>query len=162
VCRPVQRAEKGTRGNGRIDGAQGAAADAVGHHRADAAFVAVAFCDDAAAKRRRQRIHFEMRRGAFDLVEQTEDVGRRQVAQPVGQRPAIPACRGQRGEQPVERAVLAEEEELVLAAEVVIQVAGGEVGGDRDVAHAGGGEAARAKHAGRGPHDLDPAVVGAK
>ena len=53
--------------------------------------------------------------------------------------------RGERGEQTVERAVLAEKQDLVLAAEVVVQVAGREVGGDRDVAHAGGGEAAVAE-----------------
>jgi hypothetical protein len=34
-----------------------------------------------------------------------------------------------------------------------------QVGGDRDVAHAGGGEAAGPKHPRRGAHDLDAAGV---
>ena len=84
----------------------------------------------------------------------------RQIVQAIGQRPAVASRRGERGEQAVERSVLAEEEQLVLAAEVVIQVAGREIGGDRDVAHAGGGEPARAEHARRGAHDLDAAHVG--
>ncbi len=67
----------------------------------------------------------------------------------------------QRREQAVQRPVLAEEEQLLLAAEVVIQVPRREVGGDGDVAHAGGGEAAGAEHAGGGAHDFDTAGLGA-
>jgi hypothetical protein len=101
-----------------------------------------------------------MRGGSFELVDEAQDVRDREIAQAIGQRPAIAPCRVEGGEQPVERSVLAEEQELVLAAEVVIQVAGREVGGDRDVAHAGGGEPARAEDARSGPHDLDPADIG--
>ena len=158
--RPVERAEKGARGDGRIGGAQGAAADAVGHQGADASLVPVAFRDDERAQSRREGVDLEVGRGSFELVDEAQDVGGREIAQAIGQRPAIASRRRQRGEEAVERSVLAEEEELVLAAEVVIEVAGREVGGDRDVAHAGGGEPARAEHARGGPHDLDPAHIG--
>ena len=67
---------------------------------------------------------------------------------------------GQRLEHAVQRPVLAEEEQLLLAAEVVVQVSGRQVGGDRDVAHAGGGEATVAEHPRRGAHDLHAAPVG--
>src|SRR6185503_5640530 len=68
---------------------------------------------------------------------------------------------GQRLEQPIERAALAEEEDFVLAAEVVIEIRRREVGGDGDLAHPGGGKAAGAEDAGGGAHDRDPAAVGA-
>jgi hypothetical protein len=160
VCRPVERAEEGARGDGRIGSVQGAAADAVRHKGAHAALVPVAFRDDEAAQPRREGVDLEVRGGSFELVDEAQDVGGREIAQAIGQRPAVASRRGERVEQAVERSVLAEEEELVLAAEVVIQVAGREVGGDRDVAHAGGGEAARAEHARRGAHDLHTAEVG--
>ena len=60
-----------------------------------------------------------------------------------------PGATVERGEQPVERPVLAEKEDFVLAAEVVVQVAGRQVRGGGDLAHARGGEATRAKDAGR-------------
>ena len=161
MCRPVQRAEKGARGDRRIGGAQGAAADAVGHHGAHAALVAIPLGDDEAAERRRQGIDLEMRRGALDLVEQAEDVCGGEIAQAIGERPAGAPLRRQRGQQAIERPVLAEEEDFVLAAEVVIQVAGRQVRGHRDVAHAGGGEAARPEDARRRAHDLEPPAVGA-
>jgi hypothetical protein len=59
----------------------------------------------------------------------------------------------------IERAVLAEEQDLVLAGEVVVEVGGGEVGRAGDVAHAGGGVAAVPDDAGRGPEDLEAAPV---
>ena len=76
-----------------------------------------------------------------------------------GQRATIAPGGSQRGEQPVGGAVLTEEQQLVLAAEVVIQVAGRQIGGDADVAHARRREAALAEDAGRGAHDLDAAGV---
>ncbi len=57
--------------------------------------------------------------------------------------------------------MLAGVENLVLAAEVVIEVGGGEVGGDGDVAHPGGREPHRAEDAGRGGEDFRPARRGA-
>jgi hypothetical protein len=56
-----------------------------------------------------------------------------QGVQAIGQRLARIAPRlGQRLEQARERSILAVEQDLVLAAEVVIQVAGRQVGGDGD------------------------------
>ena len=162
MCRPVQRAEKGAGGDRRIGRAQGAAADAVGDHRAHAALVAIPLGDDEAAEGRRQGVDLEMRRGALHLVEQAEDVRRGELAQAIGERPARAADRGQRRQQPIERPVLAEEEDFVLAAEVVIQVAGRQVRGHRDVAHAGGSKPVRPEDARRRAHDLEPAGVGAE
>ena len=59
-----------------------------------------------------------------------------------------------RVEHPIQRAVLAVIEEVVLAVEVVIEVGGREPGGVGDVVHAGIGEAALAEEARRGPKDL--------
>jgi hypothetical protein len=161
VRRPVEGAEKGPRRHGGVGGAQHPAADPGGDQRAHAALVPIALGDDARAKAWRERIDFEMRGRSFDFVDQTEDVRDGQIAQPGRQRPPIATRGGERLEQPVERSVLAEEEELVLAAKVVIEIAGREAGGDGDVAHAGGGEAARTKHARGGPHDFHAAAVGA-
>jgi hypothetical protein len=160
VCRPVERAEKGARGHGRIDSAQGVTADALRNERPHAALVPVALRDDEATPSRRQSVDFEMRGRPFDLVDEAQHVRRREIAQAVGQRPAIAARRGEGGEQTVERSVLAEEENFVLAAKIVIQVAGRQTGGDGDLAHTGGGEAPRTEDARRGPHDLHPAGIG--
>ena len=102
-----------------------------------------------------------MRSRSLDLVDEAENVRDGHVAEADRQRPPIPPSGRQRVEQPIHRAVLAEEQQLVLATEVVIQVAGGEICGHGDVAHAGGGEPARAKHAGGGAHDLHAPAVGA-
>lgn len=102
-----------------------------------------------------------MRRRTFDLGDQAEDVADREIAQPFRQRTLVALRIGQRGEQPVERAILAEEEDFVLAAEVVIQVRGREIGGDGDVAHPGGGEATVAEDLRRRAQDADAAGVGA-
>jgi hypothetical protein len=89
-------------------------------------------------------------------------VGDRHVVQAIGQRPRRIAARlGQRFEQPIERSVLAEEEDLVLAAEVMIEIGGREVGRDRDLAHAGGGKAAGAEDTRGGAHDVEAPAVGA-
>lgn len=159
--RPVERAEKGARGDGGVGGAERAAADAVDDQRADTALVAIAFGDDETAQPRRQCIHFEMRGRPFHLVEQAEDMGDREAAKAIGDRLAIAPRGDERREQAVERAILAEEQDLVLAAKVVIEIARGEVGGDRDFAHACGGEPVGAEGARRGAHDREPAVIGA-
>ena len=65
------------------------------------------------------------------------------------------------GLEAIERQGLAGVEDLVLAAEVVIEVGGGEVGGDGDVAHAGGGKPHRAEDARGGRQDLGAARLGA-
>ena len=115
-----------------------------------------------ARRRGRQRVDLEMRGRALDLVEQAQHVRDGEIAQARRQRPRDPArAAASAASRRSSDAVLAEEEQLVLAAEVVIEVAGRQVGGDGDVAHAGGGEAARAEDARRGAQDLDAAGVGA-
>ena len=157
---PVQRAEKRPRGDRRIGRAQDAAADAGRDERPDAALVRVALGDDARAEPGGEGVDLEMRRRPLDVVEQTQHVGRRHLAQASRERPGVAPRARECGEQAIQRPILAEEQQLVLAAEVVIQVARRQVGGDGDVAHAGGGEAARAEHAGGGAHDLDAPRVG--
>jgi len=148
---PVERAEKRTGRDGRVGRAQRAAPNAAGDERAHAALVPIPLGDDAGTKTRGEGVDLEVRGGAFDLVDQAEDVGDRHVVQTIRQRPAIFARGGQRVEEAIDGAILTEEEELVLAAEVVIQVARRQVGGDGDVAHAGGAEAASARHATMAP-----------
>ena len=160
--RPVQRAEQRTCGDGRIRGPQLAAADAVSDESADAAFVSIPFRDDALAQPRRQGIDFEMRRRSFHFVEQTEDMTDGERPEPRGERLFVAAGRRERREQPIEGAILAEEEQFVLAAEVVIEVAGRQVRGGRDVAHAGGGEAVRPEEARGGAEDPHAPGIGAK
>jgi len=162
VSGPRQGAEKRARGDRRVGRAQRAALDAVGDQRADPALVAIALGDDAGAKARRQGVDLEMRGRSLHFVDQAEHVGHGHVVQAAGQRPAAIAPRvRQRVEQAIERSILAEEQDLVLAAEVVVQVAGRQVGGDGDVPHAGRREAARPEHAGGGPHDVDAPRPGA-
>jgi hypothetical protein len=65
-----------------------------------------------------------MRGGALDLVDETQHVGHGQAAETGRQRQAA-APRDREGfEETVERSILTEEQELVFAAEVVVQVAG--------------------------------------
>jgi hypothetical protein len=156
---PVERAEERAGGNRGVGGAERMGADAAGDERTDAALVLIAFGDDARAQTRRQRVDFQVRRGSFDLVEQTEDVSDRHLAQAAGQRSATLARGGERVEEAIDRSVLTEEEQFVLAAEVVIEVGGREVGGGRDVAHAGRGEATGAEDPSGGTHDLDAAGI---
>jgi hypothetical protein len=161
VSRPVERAEKRAGGDGRF----GAAAAFGRDEGAHAALVAIAFGDDPIAKRRRQGVDLEVSGGPFETIDQAEHVRDGQLAKARRERtPILRAGRargGQSVEQAVQRAVLAEEEQLLLAAEVVIQVAGRQVGGDGDVAHAGGAEAAVAKDGSGGAHDVDAARLGA-
>ena len=159
--RPVERAEKGARRHGRIAAAQLAAANAGGDERADTALVAIALGDDGRAQASGEGVDLEVRRRPFDAVDQTQDVRDRQRVQPRADRPAAGAGGAERAEKAVERPILTKEQDLVLAAEVVVQVAGGEVGGDGDLAHAGGGEAAGAEDAGGGAEDLETPGVGA-
>jgi hypothetical protein len=147
---PVQRAEEGARCDSGIGRVESSGTDAVGHERADAALVFIAFGDDASSETRREGVDFEMRSRSLDLVNQAEDVRDGHVADANRQRPPIPARGGQRFEKPIHRAVLAEEQQLVLAAKVVIEVAGGKIRG----------EPARAEDARRRPHDLHAAAVG--
>ena len=158
---PVQRAEEGAGGDRGVGCVQRPGARAGRHQRPDAALVAVALGHDLRPQAAGQRVDLEVRGGPFDLVEQAHHVSDCEGAQTRRQRLApVPPDRGQRLEHAIDRAALAEEEQLVLAAEVVIEVAGRQIGGDADVAHAGGREPALPEDAGRGPHDLDAAGVG--
>jgi hypothetical protein len=156
VRRPVEGAKECSRRHSGV----GAAAARRGDERPDAALVAIALGDNPLAQTGRQRVHCQVRGRAFHLVDQTQHVSDRQAAEADGERSRIFPRGGKRREQTVQRPVLAEEEQLLLAAEVVVQVAGGEVGGDGDVAHAGGGEPAGAEHPCGGAHDLHTAGVG--
>jgi hypothetical protein len=88
-------------------------------------------------------------------------VGHGQLLQPFGERAAALARARECQEEAIERSILTEEEDLVLAAEVVIEVAGRQVGGHGDFAHAGGGEATRTENTTGGAHDAEPSAVGA-
>lgn len=83
----------------------------------------------------------------------------RQVTKACRERTIGPARIGEPGEQVIERAVLTEEQQLVLPAEVVVEVARRQVGFDRDLAHAGGGEAAGPEDAGGRPENGDAANI---
>ena len=157
---PVERAEKRARRQCRVGRGQRAAACSLRHESADAALVAIAFGDDGRAQALGQRVELEVRGRALQLVEQAEDVGRGEGPEPIGDRRARTPGRREVRQQAIQRAVLAEVEQFVLALEVVIQVAGGEVGGDGDVAHAGGRKAAVTEDARGGAEDVDAARVG--
>ena len=161
VSRPVERAEKRARRNRRIDGAELAAPDAGGEERADAALVAIALGDDQVPQRGRQRVHFQMRRRSFELVDEAPNVRERERPQPVGEGAAGAPSLGERRGEPIERAILAEEENLVLAPEIVVEVRRGQIGRDGDVAHPGGGVAARAEDARGRAQNVDAAGLGA-
>lgn len=161
VRRPIQGAKKCAGRQRRVLRTEGAALDALRDQPAHAALVAIALGDDRGTQAFRQRIKLEVRRRSEQLIDQAEHVGDGQLAQALGQRRAAAPRRLQRLEQAIQRPVLAEVEQFVLALEVVIEVAGGKVGGDGDLAHPGGGVAACAKDAGGGAQNGDAALVGA-
>jgi hypothetical protein len=121
---PIERAEKGACGDDRVGGVKRPAPNAFANERPYAALVPVAFADDERSEARWKRIHLEMSGGSLDFVEQAQDVGDCQVAQSTRQRPVVTAHGGQGCEQTPERPVLAEEQQLVLAPEIVVQIAG--------------------------------------
>src|SRR5579864_3469057 len=63
----------------------------------------------------------------------------------------------ERCEQAVQSAVLAEEQDFVFAAKIVVEIGGGEVRSGSDVPHAGGKESAGAKLTSRGAQNLEAA-----
>ena len=158
---PVQGTEKRARRDRRIARGERAPGDAGRDERAHAALVAVALGDDDRAALRRQRVDLEMRRRSFDFGDQAQRVTNGELAQPIRQRPAIALGGGEGGEQAIQRPVLAEEQDFVLAAKVVIEVRGRQIGGDGDIAHAGGGEATAAEDLRRGAQDVDAPRLGA-
>lgn len=157
---PVEGAEQGASSDGGVDRVELAGPHPFGNQRADAALVAIALGDDRGAQPLGQGIEFEMRSRALQFVDHAQDVRRGERAQPLAERPGAAPCIVQRRQQAIERPVLAEVEQFVLALEVVIQVAGRQVGGDRDVAHPGRRKATVAKNPGGGAQDGDAARVG--
>ena len=83
-----------------------------------------------------------------------------ELTKPGHQRTIGAARLGERGQQVIERAVLAEKQQLVLAAKVVVEVAGRQVGFDGDLAHAGGCEAAGPKDASGRSQNPDAPGIG--
>jgi len=159
--RPVQRAEERAGGEDGIGRLERAGTDSIGDQRADAALVPIALGDDRLSQPAGKGVDFEVRGGAFHLVDEREHVRFGEGAQTIRQRSGAAPRVGERAQELLQRSVLAEEQELVLPAEVVIQIARREVGGDRDVAHAGGGEPPLTEDAPRRAQDLHAPAVGA-
>ena len=102
-----------------------------------------------------------MRGGPFHLIENAEHMSDGQGSEPHGQRAAARAGELSRCQQAIQRPILAEEEDLVLAREVVVEVSGRQVGSDRNITHPCGGESPRPEDLSGGAQDLDTATVGA-
>ena len=129
--------------------------------RTHRSFVAVALGDDPPPQRGGQGIHFEMCGRALDLVDDAADMCRGQGMQSNREPPLLGLRRANGSQEPVERSVLAEEQDLFLAGKVVIEVGRRQVGGNGNLPHAGRGEPAAPEHARRGAQDVDPALLGA-
>jgi hypothetical protein len=158
---PVECAEKRARADLRIGRAKRTRPDPFVHERPDAPLVPVPLRDNPRTQPSRQGVNFEMGCRPFDLVDETPYVGFRQSAESGGEW-TVRALRGhQRGQQALQRAVLTEVEQLVLALKVVIQVAGREIRGDGNLAHAGCSEPPFPEEPGRRPKNLDPPCIGA-
>jgi hypothetical protein len=138
-----------------------AAPDAGRHERAHRVLVVIALGDDLRSQLVRQGVDFEMRGRSFHFVDDAADVSGRKGVQPGRQRATIGSRPLRGGDQAIQRAILAKEQDLVLAGEVVIQVGGRDVGGDGNVAHPGGRKTAAAEDAGGGAQDGDPLPLGA-
>jgi hypothetical protein len=158
---PIEGTEKGPRGDGGVGRCQFAPPDAGGYERPDAALVSIALGHDQRAQSGRERIHLEVRGGPFHLIENAEHMSDGQGSEPPGQRAAARAGKFRRRQQAIQRSILAEEEDLVLPREVVVEVSGRKVGGDRDIAHPCGGESPCPEDVSGGAEDLDAATVGA-
>jgi hypothetical protein len=155
VSGPIERAEERARRDQDVRHAQHTAPDSGGNQRPDAALVPVPLRDDGAPEAGRQRIDFDMGRRSFEVVHEAAHMRGSEPLQACRERTGGSPRLAQRLEEPVERTVLAEEQDFVLAAEVVIQVAGRQVRGAGDVPHAGGGEAVGPENAGGCAKDLD-------
>src|SRR5260370_26149173 len=105
----------------------------------------------------RNRAGQEVGGGAFDFVEDAMQVEGDDGAE-------FFACGGlcasrlfEISDQAIECAVLAEKKDFVFAAEIVVKVSRGEVGGSRDFAHARLGKAASAEFTPGGAEDFESA-----
>ena len=103
-----------------------------------------------------------MRRGPFDIVDQTEDVGHGEGVEPLRQRAARPPRPVKRREESIERTPLTKEQQLLFAFEVVIQIPGRQVCSGRDIAHTGRGEPDGTERPGGGTQDLEAPRVSAQ
>jgi hypothetical protein len=101
VSRPVERAEKRARGDGRL----GAAATCRCDEGAHAALVAIALGDDPLAKRRWQGVNLEVGGGPFEAIDETEDVRDGELAEARRERAPILRTGRARGGQGVEKAI---------------------------------------------------------
>ena len=158
---PVQRAEERAGRNGGFDGTKHPSPNAVLDECANAALVPVALDHDRRPQALRQSVNFDVRRRSVDFVDEAENVGDGEVAKSGRQRPARPPSAIERGEQTIERAALAEEEQLVLALEIVIQVSRRKVRRHGNLAHSGRRETHRPERPRRRPENLNPAAIGA-
>ena len=132
-----------------------------GDDGAQAAFVAIPLGDDAAAERVRQGVGGHVRHRALDVVqERVRRARERTWCRRAGAvAPLRPAA--ERGQHQVERPVLAEVEDFVLAREMQVEVGDGEVGARGDVAHRGLGVAPVAEDAAGRAEDGHPGGVAA-
>jgi hypothetical protein len=158
---PVEGAQERARGDQNVRHAQCAAPDSGRNQRPDTALIAVALGDDRAPEAGRQRIDLEVGGRSLEVVHQAPDMRGSEPLQTCRQRTERPPRLAERLEQPVERSVLAEEQDLVLAPEIVIQVAGRQIRGVGDVPHTGSGEAVGSEDPGGCAKDLDAPRVGA-
>jgi hypothetical protein len=158
---PIERTEKGARGDSGVCRCQFAPPDAGGDERADLALVSIALGHDQGAQPGRERIDLEVRGGPFHLIENAEYMGDSQGSNPPGQRGVAGAREFRSRQKAIQRPILAEEQDLVLPGEVVVEVSRRQIGGDRDLAHPRGGESPRAEDVCGSAEDLDPPEVGA-
>jgi hypothetical protein len=158
---PVEGTQKGARSDCRVAAAELAPPHSLSDERTDSALVPIAFGDDERTEFWRQRVDLEVCRRTLYFVDEAEDMGNGETPKPAGERPLARRSIVECGEQAIERAVLTEVQQLLFAAEVVVQVGRGEIGRDGDLAHAGGGKTALAKRLCRRAQDFEAPVIGA-
>jgi hypothetical protein len=156
---PVESAQKRARGDRWISSLQFTTPDSVRDKRTDPMLVPVTFGKNRRAQPGRQRLDFQVGGGTFDFVDEAEHMGGGEAMKPCVNSAVRRPGSCERAQQAVERPILTEEEELLLATEVVIQVARREVGGDGNLAHARGRESSEAEDAGCRPQDADASRI---
>src|SRR5262249_50755659 len=142
------------RGIGRSKLAAPHARDYQCPHRA---LVSIALADDRSAQRLRQRLDFEVSGRALQVVEHAVHVGPDDGAQALRERSGRTGRVLCRGEQALERALLAELQDLVFPGEVVIEIAGQQARFLGNLADARARNAESAEHAAGGTQDLEAA-----
>ena|SRR5712664_2441253 len=99
----------------------------------------------------------EVRGGTFDVVENAMQMKGNHGAEFFGCGRFRTSYLFEIGDQAIESAVLAEKENFILAAEIVVKVSRGEVGCGGDFAHARFGKASRAEFAAGSAKDFESA-----